>query len=175
MQKQLEMERERDRQNKIKAEQERQRQQQENARREHRDTTTNLTQWTLQVALLIFLGLGHDFSAGSEWLRQRRRRGSLLDDGITDSEAQRSSENDLLAVPVGLIASWQDHSRSHLSASISKAVDNFVRGHRLAQRVRQCEIHGSAMPVACVIARYSQVANSTDDFVQTFRTVPFPC
>lgn len=48
-----------------------------------RESLTGLSHWTLQTALLTCVTLNYDFSAGAEWLFQKRRRGTPMEDATT--------------------------------------------------------------------------------------------
>ena len=56
------------------------------AKARRRDSRSNLSQWTLQTALLIALALNYDFTAAAEWLVQKKRRGTQL---AEDSEPKQ--------------------------------------------------------------------------------------
>jgi len=120
-----------------------------------REKNTNLSQWTLQTALLVALLLNYDFAAGAEWLHQRRRRGTQLPDGSCPEQTASSLEDFFLNCDVDELALWCDAEHSPLSRTVRKTASAFVHGHRLAQWVRQRNVQGAAVPVQTLVNKYN--------------------
>ena len=121
--------------------------------------------WTLNTALLISFVLGCNFDAGAEWLHQRRRRGTLLEEGPTRAQTRSMLADVSLRANVEAFALWQDPSHCSLSGSIRKTADGSVRGYQIAQWVRQRSELGSAAPAASLIERFRE---SAEDVTQHF-------
>lgn len=122
-----------------------------------REQLTGLSHWTLQTALLICLITNYDFSAGAEWLFQKRRRGTPLPEESDPAQVVRSLENVFLEADVEHLADLVDDS-SPLNGSartVRSTAQQFVRGFRLAQWVRQRNLQGAVVPTRSLIHRLS--------------------
>ena len=121
-----------------------------------RDEKTNLSQFTLQTALLISLVLGYDFSAGAAWLQVRRRRGTPLAEGLHPAQVSAMLEDAFLDADVHELAAWTDPDHCPLSISVRTTAANYVRGRRLAEWVReQNTSRGAVVPSRVLVHRYN--------------------
>ena len=84
---------------------------------------TSLSPWTLQVALLIALGLDSDFSVGADSLFRKRRRGASLQADTTFQQVQDPLRTDFLNAGVdelskrGMLENWP------LGVTVRRTVD----------------------------------------------------
>lgn len=139
-----------------------------------RETNTNLSQWTLQTALLVALLLNYDFAAGAEWLHQRRRRGTQLAEGSCPEQTASSLEDYFLESEVDELALWCDAEHSPLSRTVWKTACEFVQGHRLAQWVRQRNVQGAAVPVQTLVTKYNMAVGSDASGLSSVLPAPPP-
>lgn len=128
-------------------------------RRRRRDARTDLSQWTLQTAMLFALVLNYDFSAGAEWLQQKRRRGTPVADGVQPAQLTTMLEDVFLDSDEQELALWTDPESCPLQATVIRTADSFVRGFRLVQWVRQKNfVNGVAVPSRVLAERYNAYA-----------------
>ena len=123
---------------------------------------TSLSHFTLQTAMLIALLLQYDFSAAAVWLQTRRRRGTQLPEGLTETEVVQMVKNVFLAADVQELATWTDAESRPLSDSVRKAAADFARGHRLAKWVREQNYsRGVAVPTQLLVKEYNQLVRNS--------------
>ena len=84
-------------------------------------------------------------------------------------------EDCFLAADVDQLALWQDPANSLVSAPVKKIADGFIRGFRLAAWVRQCDLQGSAMPVASLTNKFNSSCSSGGQPLWPTRAVAMPC
>ena len=92
--------------------------------RKRREAATQLSHFTLQTAMLIALIFQYDFSAAAAWLQARKRRGTPLPEGITETEVVQLVENVFLSADVHELAAWADSESCPLSDTVRKTASS---------------------------------------------------
>lgn len=111
---------------------------------------TQMSQWTMQTAL-IALALNYDFAAAAAWLMQKRRRGTVIE-GMTDRAAVAIVEDAFLQADVQQLALWTDPENCPLGRTIQETANKYVQGYRLAAWVREQNIKkGAVVPSRLLI------------------------
>ena len=98
------------------------------------------TLYNLQVAACIAVILGFDFQAATEWLLDRKRRGTKAERGTDPSAAQQHLEEYVLSVPDDDITMWTDPSASPLPATVLKTSVKWSEGYKLKNWARRVNV-----------------------------------
>ena len=102
------------------------------------------TRYNFQVAACIAVILGFDFQAATEWLLSRKRRGTIAENGIDPSAAQRHLEEYVLSIPDDDIAMWTDPSASPLPATALKTSVKGSEGYKLKNCARRVNVENGS-------------------------------